>query len=410
MADTVVNLEKRGLHRPLTRWDVAGAFGDVGILFPIAIALISLNHLNPTAVFLTAGLAYVLAGAYFRIPISVEPFKAVAAIALALALPPSAIASAGFLMGVLLALIGLTNLVTPLARLFTLPIVRGIQLGLGLILVREGARLALGSKAGPLAISGAAIPAWIVALGGAALLLAFQRSKRFPSALVLLVAGLIVGLAAHGAALSRAGWGPVPITLLRPRMSELGSVLVALVVPQFALTFGNSIVATENTAQVLYHAQARRVTTRALSLSIGLMNLVSGMLTSAPTCHGSGGITAHYKFGARTQKSSYVIGGVCLLLAIFGGGAVGLLNLIPTAILGVFLVYVGVQHGALIRDIVARRKALVIALAVGVVSLVMTNLTYGFVTGFALEGLFRIAGHRGVKDAAPTFGSAHDAR
>src|ERR1700740_55853 len=122
MADTIVSIEKRQTRWPLTRWDIAGAFGDIGILFPIAIALISLTHLNPTAVFLTAGLAYILAGAYFRIPISVEPFKAVAAIALALALPPSAIASAGLLMGVLLSVVGLTNLVTPLAKLFTLPI------------------------------------------------------------------------------------------------------------------------------------------------------------------------------------------------------------------------------------------------------------------------------------------------
>ncbi|MBZ5565980.1 MAG: putative sulfate/molybdate transporter, partial [Acidobacteriia bacterium] len=73
---------------PLTRLDIAGAFGDIGVLFPIAIALITLNHLNPTAVFLAAGVTYILAGAYFRIPIAVQPFKAVAAIALALALSP----------------------------------------------------------------------------------------------------------------------------------------------------------------------------------------------------------------------------------------------------------------------------------------------------------------------------------
>src|SRR5205085_10940040 len=91
---------------PLTRWDVAGALGDIGILFPIAMALISLNHMNPIAVFLTAGLAYIFAGAYFKIPMAVQPFKAVAAIALALQLPPTAIASAGLVMGILLALIG----------------------------------------------------------------------------------------------------------------------------------------------------------------------------------------------------------------------------------------------------------------------------------------------------------------
>jgi hypothetical protein len=84
----------------------------------------------------------------------VQPFKAVAAIALALHLAPSSIASAGLLMGLLLALIGITNLVTPLARLFTLPIVRGIQFGLGLVLLREGLRLVFGAKSGPLSVEG----------------------------------------------------------------------------------------------------------------------------------------------------------------------------------------------------------------------------------------------------------------
>jgi SulP family sulfate permease len=315
----------------------------------------------------------------------------VAAISLALQLPPSAIASAGLLMGVLLAFVGITNLVTPLAKLFTLPIVRGIQLGLGLILIREGLRLALASKSGGLVVSGISISSWEIALVGGAILLASQRSRRFPAALVLLGMGVLLGSVGTGRGLGASGWGPAPLEFLHPRPDELKSVLVALVLPQFALTFGNSIVATENTARVLYGAQARRVTTRALSLSIGLTNLVSSMFLAAPTCHGSGGVTAHYKFGARTEKSNYVIGAVCLLLAAFGREALGLLDLIPTAILGVFLIYVGIQHGALVRDIVRRRSFLFIAGCVGLVSIVSTNLTYGFAAGFLLEGIFLAA-------------------
>ena len=97
-------------------------------------------------------------------------------------------------------------------------------------------------------------------------------------------------------------WGPLPLQFLHPRADEFWRVLPLLVIPQFALTFGNSIVATENTAQILYGAQARRVTVRALSTSIALVNLASGMIQGAPMCHGSGGITAHYRFGARTAE------------------------------------------------------------------------------------------------------------
>jgi SulP family sulfate permease len=369
----------------LTRLDVAGAFGDIGVLFPIAIALITLNHLNPTALFLTAGLTYCLAARYFQIPIAVQPLKAVAAIALALALSPSVIASAGLLMGVLLLLVGVTNLAGWLAKLFTLPIVRGIQMGLGLVLAREGLRLVMGSGSGQ-PLPGSELTSWLIALTGAAVLLALRDSRRFPAALVLLTLGIILGVALHGGKLPPLSFGPVTPQLLHPQLSELKRVLPLLVVPQFALTFGNSIVATENTARILYGEQAHRVTVRALCLSIGMVNLVSAAILGSPLCHGSGGITAHYRFGARTPKSSYVIGGVCILLALVGGAAVGLLQLIPLAVLGVFLVYVGIQHAAYVRDLIHRWPQLLIAVCVGLVAF-LTNLMWGLLVGLAIEGI-----------------------
>ncbi len=375
---------------PLTRLDVAGAFGDIGVLFPIAIALITLNHLNPTAVFLAAGLTYVLAGWYFQIPISVQPLKAVAAIALAMGLSPSAIASAGVLMGIFLAIIAVTNTAALLAKLFTLPIVRGIQLGLGLLLAREGLRLIVGRQS-ILAVSNeASVTGWEVALGAAILLLGFHKSTRYPAALVLLAAGVAAGLLTQWGEMPQFVWGPLPLQLLHPRADEFWRVLPLLVIPQFALTFGNSIVATENTAQILYGPQARRVTVRALSMSIALVNLASGMIQAAPMCHGSGGITAHYRFGARTAKSSYIIGGLCILLALFGRAAIGVLHLIPIAVLGVFLIYVGILHAAYLRDIMKRAPLLLIAVCVGVVSLLTTNLMWGLLTGFVLQGILLV--------------------
>jgi len=304
------NVESRSLRWPLTRWDVAGAFGDIGALFPIAIALISLNHVDPTAASLVAGATYVLAGRYFQIPMAVQPFKAVAAIALAMALPPSAIASAGLLMGALLAFVGVTNLATWLAKLFTLPIVRGIQLGLGLLLAHEGLRLILSRHSAVILGTGRTLAAWELGPAGAILLVAFRNWRRVPAELALLAAGIALGLASQWGKLPALGWGPTPFAMLHPHFGEMRRVLTLLVVPQFALTFGNSIVATENTAHILYGSQARRVTARALCISIGLINLLGGMIQAPPFCHGSGGVTAHYRFGARNPKSSYMIGGV----------------------------------------------------------------------------------------------------
>jgi len=63
------------------------------------------------------------------------------------------------------------------------------------------------------------------------------------------------------------------------------------------------------------------------------------------------------------------------------------LNLIPAAILGVLLVYVGIQHASYLRDILRRAPLLLIAICVGVVSLLTTNLMWGFLTGFLLQGI-----------------------
>jgi SulP family sulfate permease len=375
---------------PLTPSDVAGAFGDIGVFFPIAIALISLNHLNPTAVFLAAGLAYILAGWYFRIPVAVQPFKAVAAISLALGLSPQQIATAGLLIGIFLALLALTNVVGALARFFTLPVVRGIQLGLGLLLAREGTKLVFGQHEVSLA-NNISVVGWEIAAAAAIMLALFIKSKRFPAALLLVVFGVLIGWFAYPSGFQGLQWRPIPLGLIGVDLPEMWRVLPLLVVPELALTFGNSIVASENTARILYGDRARRVTVRSLAASIAAMNISSAVILASPMCHGSGGITAHYKFGARSPKSNYVIGAVCLLLAAIGAAAVAVLRLIPAAVLGVFLIYVGVQHASYLRDIVKCVPSLAVAVTVGVVAVFTSNLTWGFLAGLALqEALSRV--------------------
>src|SRR6202012_4551377 len=65
------------------RAELAGAVGDLGVLVPIAVALIVKNGLTPTAVLLPAGLLYVVAGLIYRLPVPVQPLKAFGAIAIA---------------------------------------------------------------------------------------------------------------------------------------------------------------------------------------------------------------------------------------------------------------------------------------------------------------------------------------
>ena len=74
------------------RRELAGAVADVGVLVPIAVALIVKNGLSATAVLLPAGLLYLVVAAVYRLPVPVQPLKAFGAIAIAKGLGPNEIA------------------------------------------------------------------------------------------------------------------------------------------------------------------------------------------------------------------------------------------------------------------------------------------------------------------------------
>jgi hypothetical protein len=52
----------------------------------------------------------------------------------------------------------------------------------------------------------------------------------------------------------------------------------------------------------------------------------------------------------------------------------------------VFLVYVGIQHAAYVRDLIHRWPQLLIAVCVGLVAF-LTNLMWGLLVGLAIEGI-----------------------
>ena len=159
-----------------------------------------------------------------------------------------------------------------------------------------------------------------------------------------------------------------------------------LKVGSMALTFGNAIVATRETGRLLYGAKAERLNLKSIPLSMGFANIASGLVGGAPMCHGCGGLTAHYKFGAKDRQSGYIIGFALIIFSLlFGSSAVAVISAFPTGILGVLLCYVGIQHALFIKDIVNERKTLLIALTVGILGFALGNLTIGFLAGLTLH-------------------------
>ncbi len=376
--------------------ELGGALGDLGVLLPLTVALITLNHMNATSVFLVVGLAYIIAGLFYRLPMPVQPLKAVAAIAIAGGLSPSVISASGLLMAAFLLLMAGTGAISHVAKLFPKAIIRGIQLGVGLILLKMGLLLVsnkqviIGGDDALTTLINLSIPTgWLIALALGTIFILFLRSKRLPASLALLALGVSVGMFwGSFIGLSSLRFGLSLPTLAIPSLADLYAALVLLVIPQIPLTLGNAVFATADTARAYFGPQAKRVTPKALLTTMGVVNLGAGLLGGMPICHGSGGLTAHFRMGARTGGAALLIGVPFLAIAlILDGNVIPIFALVPYAVLGVLVVFVGVQHSLLVRDLRGKKEILV-ALAVAIPGLLTANLAIGLASGICLHLIF----------------------
>jgi len=173
-----------------------------------------------------------------------------------------------------------------------------------------------------------------------------------------------------------------------------------LVIPQIPLTFGNAVVALSDLEHRFFSTRAHRVTPVRVGLSCGLANVVAGGLGGMPMCHGSGGLSAHYRAGARSYRMNLLIGVPLLILGlVFGATAFSALALIPVAVLVGLLAFTGVMHALLVADL--RRYELGVAVAMGGIGLWTSNLAVALAVGLVLVWFPSLLGRtRGHVDAS----------
>lgn len=366
----------------IDRWELGGAFADLGVLVPIAVALIVKNGLSPTAVLLPAGLLYVAAGGVYRLPVPVQPLKAFGAIAIAEGLGVGEIAAGALLLGGIFLALGSSGLIDRAARAFPKPLVRGVQLTVGLLFLK----IAWGIVADPPASfdTHGLSPAVLVLLAAAVLATLLLR-RRFPVALALVGVAAAVIVVRSGDAVA---FGPSAVEVPSLDRAAFWSALTVLVLPQLPLSFANSCLATADAARTYFGEAAARVRPGRLAASLGIANLCSGAIGGMPVCHGAGGLTAHYSFGARTAGAPFAIGLTLVAAALGLGAGLGvLLAAFPLSILAGLLAGAGLLHIGLLRDL-ERGPGLALALGVGVLGFV-TNIAVGLLAGLALWWGFR---------------------
>lgn len=389
---------KGARHRDWSWWgEMSGAAGDLGILLPLAIALAASAGFGLPRLFLLWGLAYIATGLWFRIPVSVQPLKAMAVIAIASGMGAPELSNVAVGYGLLFCVLAATGLVQKIHDWFSAGLVRGVQLGIGLVLLRKS--LALLSEGRPLIG-----PDWREVAGPAACTLAVVfilvgARRRWGLNLTLAVLGLgILAGFAFGTGIVNS---PAP-PLLDPTMPDparWGQLFLILMLPQLPLTLGNAVVAASETCHELWPHRADRVSPRSLAISIGVANLTIGGLGGFPMCHGAGGIAAHHRFGGRTGRTTLILG-VALIVAALVPAVAGLFLRVPVAVLAALLMMVAWEMIRLVGR-PAPRIEFASALITGGIAFAAGHLAVGLAAGWLFEVL---TGHRG--HAAPGLGAA----
>jgi MFS superfamily sulfate permease-like transporter len=305
--------------------ELSGALGDLGTLLPLMLGSIAVVGLAPLPVLAGFAVFYIATAASYRLPIPVQPMKAVAAVLLTAQLSPAALAASGVMIGAALLVLGLTGWITRLARIVPQSVLAGLQLGLGLALALVS--LDLMASAPLLAF---------VTIG---LLLGLLLVPHAPSALIALAAAIMLaqvqGVPGIGSQVLAAA--TLPLTSW-PSLAELQRAFSLFVLPQLSLTLTNAVLLTALLANDYFGERAAHVTPKRLSLTSGLANLLLTPLGALPMCHGAGGLAAHYRFGARSGTAPLALGLALLAVALLPGGlGLAMLAAIPAAALGALL-------------------------------------------------------------------------
>src|SRR5512139_4023106 len=121
--------------------ELAGSMGDFGTLLPLAIGYIVVCGLDPAGFLVMMGLANIVTGLVYRLPMPIEPMKVLAVMAIAQRWSPSMVYASGFAMGVLWLVFAATNLIGWIARITPKSVIYGIQITLGILLAVEALKM-----------------------------------------------------------------------------------------------------------------------------------------------------------------------------------------------------------------------------------------------------------------------------
>ncbi|KAL9690851.1 hypothetical protein QQ045_011263 [Rhodiola kirilowii] len=417
----------RLLHKTTIAAELSGAVGDLGTYIPILLALVLVNNLDLSTTLIFTSLYNIATGLLFNIPMPVQPMKSIAAVAISespnLTVPQ--ILAAGISTASVLFILGSTGLMSVLYKFLPLPVVRGVQLFQGLAFafsaikyIRFDQNFSTGKSGAPRSWLG--LDGLVVALCAVLFLILTtgsgdscddesdrqqseadrdRRRRRLkwlsavPSALLVFLLGLILCFIRDPSIVKYLQFGPSRIQLVKITWNDWKIGFLRAAIPQIPLSILNSVIAVCKLSADLF--PDREASPRKVSMSVGLMNLIGCWFGAMPVCHGAGGLAGQYRFGGRTGASVIFLGlGKLAIGVAFGNSFVRILKEFPIGILGVLLLFSGIELAMASRDMRSKEESFVM-LVCAAVSLTGSSAALGFGCGIVLYLLLKLRQYEG---------------
>jgi len=343
--------------------ELAGSMGDFGTLFPLAIGYIVVCGLDPAGLFVMMGLANIITGLVYRLPMPIEPMKVLAVVAIAQRWSPSMVYASAFAMGLIWLLFAVTGIMSLIAKVTPNSVIRGIQVALGVLLAIEALKM-LSTW-------------WVLGIISLLIVLVLRQNRYAPAAIVLMILGLAIMLF-KGQFQQVASPDLALPNLTGFRLKEVWQTLILAGFSQIPLTATNAVIATS--LMIKTYWPENPVREKRLSLNMGVMNTILPFFGGMPLCHGAGGLAGQYYFGARTGGTNIIEGLIEISMGLFLASSIaGLLAVFPTAIIGAMMFLVGIELTKFAKDI-RWSKDLIPMASTLIVSLAF-NMAYGFLVG-----------------------------
>ena len=357
------------LYRKFTIREFGGSFGDWGTLIPFIIGYISIVGLNPAGIFFTLGVTNIILGIRFNLPLPVQPQKTIGTIAISEKWNPNLVISTGFGTGLVWFLFGFSKKLNKIVEKVPVISVRGVQLGLALILGWTGLILFTDNL--------------ILGFISLLIILVLLNNRPIPSAIILTLMGIFLIFFNGLAQISDFKWSLPLFDFQIPTWKNLLYGMIFAGFAQLFLTLTNVMIATVILIKDLFPEKADSIDANSLAFNMGAMNLINPFFGGMPLCHGSGGLAAQYAFGARTGGSMILEGIMELILGLFFSETLLLFfTEFPQAILGAMLIYTAFLLGK-VSFTEFRLKSFVIILISAILCFIF-NIVIGFIIGLIL--------------------------